>query len=263
MDMEEFKRNCLGAFVGDRELTESELELIGAELQRRQHDGEPMLMSEQEVAKTIGRETVTHPYNRDQGPLVDLARWLRRHLLTLLKISPNPKDDPEYKAAVEWRASLTPPDRSEESIAVFEKAFEYGQAHMDELVVAFDNAKEESQTLMRLNAFLIAGVFAYFKAQKAEFPWSVKIAIGLWFVALILVAFAARRVWRPSRAGMDKTHEFLMTKDPRLHAWLNVTTHLAITELRIVINNEARIINYSLFFTIAGAFTLLVTVLFS
>tara|TARA_A100001391_G_C5067424_1_gene277495 strand:- start:315 stop:908 length:594 start_codon:yes stop_codon:yes gene_type:complete len=184
--------------------------------------------------------------------LTEKIRTLRERFGPWLRINADPECSPEYLDAVAWRDERTPGEESDEKLELDKQAAEYGLKQFDDSVAAYERADNQAHSALRHNAYLIAGVFAFFRSQSEAIPWLVKLSLVCWMIAMLLLSIMTRRLWRPAGCDLSELQEFLDSGDRRMHAWLNGCTHLATVKLRVVINNEALIFNWALGFTITG-----------
>lgn len=195
--------------------------------------------------------------------LTELIRTLRRKVNCLMGLASDVEQDPVYIEAKRWTESRAAPSKDEGDCALAKDASEYGQKQFDDLVAAYERGDDKASESMRHNAYLIAGVFTFFRSQSEAIPVTVKLSLACWMIAMLFLSVMTRRLWRPAGCELSQMQDFIDTKDPRLHAWLNSCTHLAIVKLRVTLNSEAKIFNISLVFTITGLVLLLVSTFFA
>lgn len=187
----------------------------------------------------------------------------RTRLLDLCSVSRDPSKDEAYLNAVRWRDNREMPTNDPEEEGLAKEIHEYGIKQFDDLVAAYQRADDQATAALRHNAYLIAGVFAFFRSQDAPIPLPVKMALCCWMFAMLLLSLMIRRLWRPSGCEISEMVDLIGTGEKRLYGWLNSCTHLQIVLIRLVINNEARIFNWALVFTITGLLILIGVTLWS
>lgn len=178
-----------------------------------------------------------------------------------LRLPKSPDRDPLCAEAKAWVEDWIPKkDLSELQMDQFKQLHEYGQNQLNELDTLHRMGADRSLALLKLDSFLVAGAFTYFRAQEVAMPLAIKIAIGFWTAAMIIATAGFRRSDRPCRTSVRTCCEFIETDDKRFHAWLSMQTHEQIVRFNFRIAREAWLTNASVLLTAIGLATLVLAV---
>ncbi|TWU67270.1 hypothetical protein V7x_28440 [Crateriforma conspicua] len=169
----------------------------------------------------------------------------------LQKVFMDPRNDDRYRVAREWANDAILSD-IEADDPRRDLIFEYSEKALEDQRSHFDKAIDNTHSLLRLNALLVAGVFAVFRSTKLEFTICMQAALACWVFAMVPLLVACRRIYKPRREDMPEIFDYVNNHAGKLTEWLSMYNHLCTTQFVVQNDQESTLVNWSLCLTVFG-----------